>query len=153
MPTQTSLNYSFSSASNRFPGVGVGREVGRLVYDILTLLELQCRLLAIDLKQGATRSVSAIGMICLAVALLIGAMSVGLAAIGIGLMVVFQWPLWGALLAAAGIGIFAFGIIFYIAVQLLNGALGVLKRSRDEFIRNMQTMKNSLAGEDESFVH
>lgn len=127
---------------DRAPDVArVGGDIGELVEDVSTLVELQFRLLAIDLKATARSAAGPLGMVLFGAVLLLGCIPVLLAGIAWLLVEQAGWSIAAALLTTAG-GAAALAIAAAVAGGLLLRRSGAsLERSRCELRENIRWIK------------
>lgn len=126
------------------PTEGVRHGLAGLLHDVMTLAELQLKLLAVDAKEASGRAV-------LPVALLGGAAVFALSALPLLLVALAQllrdqagWPPAAATATAVVIGLIVAGVLAAVGAIRLRRVLDPLARSRDEFERNVTWLKNAL---------
>jgi len=112
--------------------------------DVMTLAELQAKLAAIDLRDGVARAVLPAGIVAVSLALMLSASTVLLA--GIGMLVATALHLdagWGLLFAGL-IGLVLGGAGAMLAAGRLPGSFENLRRSHEEFTRNLSWIRTVL---------
>jgi hypothetical protein len=142
MVDQTKVNGSSRRAEA--PPRAIARSTGELLEDLLTLAELQLRLLVVDVRQGVVRLAIAAGAIVAGAILLLGCIPVALAATALCLVETtsltlpqaFGLSLVGGIVLAGGL---AAGGIMY-----LRRRLDILERSRAEWRENAQWFRSAL---------
>jgi hypothetical protein len=137
---QAKMNDSQNNSRDAFPPQAVAHNVNELKHDLLTLLQLQWKLLGADLRQcvGGMRVtgillVGAVGLSLGAVVVLLLAIAAAFAALG--------WPLALALAASGILGLTAAAGLTWFAWNCFRAATDVLKRSREELGRNVESLK------------
>jgi hypothetical protein len=124
-------------------GTALRGNVGDFVHDVITLTELQGRLLLVDLREARTRAVRPLAFGVVAVVLLLASFPVAL----LGLAAVLDaagLATWAALLIAALIGIGVSGVLGWLAWRTIRTTVAVFKRSGDEFSQNLARIKGVL---------
>jgi len=110
-------------------------------YDVFTLAELQLQLLHTD-ATSALRSIIFPGIATAVAALLtLSCLPVMLFAVAAVIEHYGAVPHWASLLIVAASGMLAGVVISLLCVILIRNRLGVLSRSRDEFVRNIRWVK------------
>ena len=144
MSYQTTLDES-RRGKKPSPSEGVRQGVSGLLHDAITLAELQCKLLGLDLSETASRAMFPV--ICLSVGgvLALSTLPLLLVALAQGLRDGFHWPAGLATLAAVGVGLLVAGIAAAIGYVKLRTAFAPLNRSRDELTHNIGWLKESLS--------
>ena len=152
MVDQTTVNGRNGSgagdAVNPQPGptVGdVGSHATELAHDVITLVELQFKLLYVDVRDVVTRATGGVVLLAAMVALLLGCVPVMLAAVSELLVATLQWgrPLaYGLVAGTTAIGAVVVGVITVRRVRL---ACAVLTRSHAELLKNLEFLKSLAA--------
>lgn len=145
MPYQAELN-------GRRTGDASVREVtshfSGLAYDLITLTELQARLVYLDVREAGQRS--AVSFVCLVVMMVFTVSAIPVMLLGISeLLVEFaEWHRAGAYLFVGGVAaIGAFGGGF-VAAQRLKRISGAFSRSHQELQENLEFVKRLVRGPD-----
>jgi hypothetical protein len=112
--------------------------------DLISLAELQAQLLQVDAKEAASRIVTPIVLFVVAGALALGTIPVVLLLVASAL-VAAGLSYWLSLLIAAIIGIAAAAGAGVAGWKMVRSPLAVFQRSREEFNRNVQWLKHTLA--------
>jgi hypothetical protein len=126
------------------PPRAIARSTGELIEDLLTLAELQLRLLVLDVRQGLLRLAIATGAVVAGAVLLLGCVPIAIAATALCLVETtpltlaqaFGVSLLGGVLLAGGLA--ATGIVY------VRRRLDILKRSRAEWRENAQWFRSAL---------
>ncbi len=125
---------------------GLARDVGSFANDVLTLAELQAQLLAADVQECRQRVlVPSLVLLC-GLALGLACFPIALVTLALGLVLFLETSLFTALLivvVAAAIGSALLCIFGWIHVRQ---RAAVLRRSRDELVRNLSWIKRVVAG-------
>lgn len=133
-----------SPATNGHPVNGFVGGIADFASNVTTLAELQARLTALDLKESTERAAWPLVAILVAVILAIASVPVALLGIAELLPLVFRISAGTAKLITAG---FTFVIAVLIAVAFWNAmtrSFEPLRRSREEFTRNLAWLKTVL---------
>lgn len=134
-----------TQVDNRANGAAeFGENVSGLAHDVTSLVELQVRLLAVDLRDAKRRSGPAIGLVLGGVVLLLGCVPVLLFAAAHTLIEFAGWPASGAYALAALAGLVLGALLGYVGWKKLMNAAGTLARSRDELSETLQWLKRAL---------
>jgi hypothetical protein len=150
MVDQTTMNGrnggGAAESQQPMPSVGdVGSHATELAHDAITLIELQFKLLYVDIRDVTTRATGGVVLLAAMVALLLGCVPVLLLAAGEGLITAFQWsrPLSYAVVAGstAVVGVVA-GLV---TVRRLQRVVSVLARSHSELLKNLEFLKSLAA--------
>jgi hypothetical protein len=142
MVDQTKVNGS--ARRGEAPPRAIARSTGELLEDLLTLAELQLRLLVLDVRQGLVRLAIAAGAVVAGAVLLLGCVPIAIAATALCLVETtsltlaqaFGLSLLAAVLLAAGLA--ATGIVY------VRRRLDILERSRHEWRENAQWFRSAL---------
>lgn len=140
MPYQTPL----SPESRESPSAGVRNGVSGLLHDVLTLAELQFKLLSLDAQVAAGRAV--VPTVLLGAAGVFAASALPLLLLAFAQLLRDQagWPPALATLMAVAVGLVVAGILAVIGYLGLRRCLNPLARSREEFNRNVTWLKSTL---------
>ncbi len=126
------------------PATGVGRNLAGLMHDLITLGELQCQLVVVDLRDARTQSIVPLLMILGGLLFAMGTIPVILLGIG--------WALVNLVGVSEGMAFLSVSLIA-LAIALstawwgwkkLNAAVAVVKRSQRELRENVRWIKKSL---------
>lgn len=142
MPYQTTMNPNGKSIST--PAEGVRRGATGLLHDVMTLAELQLKLLSVDAKAATGRAVFPIILIGAAAVFAASALPLLLVALAQLLRYQAEWPAALATVTAVMVGLAiaaGLGIFGYLG---LKRCLEPMARSREEFERNVTWLKNAL---------
>ena len=138
MADQTTMNGRGQKA-----GTALRSNVGDFVHDILTLSELQGRLLLVDAQQARDRAIRPAVLGAVAAVLLLASFPVALFGVA-ELLTLAGLPTWAALLISAGIGIVVSGLLGWLAWRAIRSTFQVFDRSREEFSQNLTWIKSAL---------
>ena len=148
MPYQTPLTSPPEAARDgaRTPssGEGVRQGVAGLLHDVMTLGELQLKLLGVDLKETTGRAVLPLVLLTVAAVLSLATLPLLLVALAQGLRDGLGWPAALATLASIGVGLLFAGLLALVAYLKIRTAFNPLARSGQEFSRNMASLKAAL---------
>jgi len=118
--------------------------MSRLAYDLLTLAELQFKLLRLDLSQSARRAVVVFGLISFSAVLILCASILLLAGLSYELARAYELSM-AASLSIVGGSVLLLGVIVGAMAMTFSRPLGnVFKHSGEELRRNVETIKNGL---------
>lgn len=123
----------------------VTRNVADLAHDVITLAELQCRLLGADLREGAGKSRMPAVMLVTAPILALAALPVILFGCARGLMMATGWSEAAALVTVGGGALLLAGVLGWIGWSRLRSATRILSRSKREFTENLHWIKTALS--------
>lgn len=126
------------------PADGVKRGLAGVLHDVTTLAELQLKLLAVDAKESAGRGVVPVALLGAAAVFALSALPLLLVAFAQLLRDQAGWPAAAATLTAVLAGLVIAGVLGAVGAMRLRRMLEPLERSRDEFNRNVEWLKNTL---------
>jgi hypothetical protein len=129
--------------SNGRSSRGVFGNAAEFVHDLMTLTELQVKLLVLDMKEGSRHAMLPLALILFGGCLALGCFPVLLAALGFGL-VAAGLSYWLSFLIAGIVGLAISGGAAYGGFRLLKKQAAVLRRSQAEFDRNVRWVKSAL---------
>jgi len=119
---------------------GASRHASAVLHDAITLAELQCQLLSADYRESKRRFTTAAVAMLLGVLLLIAALPVALLALADVLV-----SAGFSAAAAHGLAALAATVVASVAAligwRLARSAFAVFARSRDEFVKNLETLR------------
>lgn len=141
MVDQTKMNGRHNETS---PAAGVGRNLADLSHDLLTLAELQGRLLMVDFAEGKSNSIVPLILIVVGCLLALGALPVFLLAFGWMLVNLAGMSEHAAFFVVSIAAIVLAGAAVWGGYRMLTSALAVLSRSRQELHENLQWIKTAL---------
>jgi hypothetical protein len=139
MPYQTPLKDGRES-----PAAGVRHGVSGLLHDVITLAELQFKLLAVDAQAATSRAIVPVALLGGAAVFAASALPLLLLALAQVLRDQAGWPPALATLAAVGVGLVVAGCLGLFGYLGLRRCLSPLARSRDEFNQNVTWLKSVL---------
>jgi len=120
----------------------VTTHISSLAYDLITLAELQAKLLYVDAREAGSRSAaSAVSLAAMAV---LGLSSIPVLLFGLAELLV-QYAHWGrgvSCLVVAGVGVLIAGIAGFLCIQRLRTVLSVFSRSHQELYANLEFVKS-----------
>jgi len=113
-----------------------------LAYDLITLAELQTKLLYADVREAGSRS--AASAVSLAAMMVIGLGAVPVVLFGIAelLMNYAHWDRGVACLVVAGLAAVVAGVAGFLCVQRLRTVLAIFGRSNQELYANLEFVKS-----------
>jgi len=123
---------------------GVRDGVGDLMYDVVSLAELQTQLLAVDARESVQRAQSPLIMFGIGAVLGLGSIPVLLLALGQAFVYFFQWHEALAYLISGLIGAAIAGVLMWLAYRGIGDVIGVFKRSQTELAENIRWIKYAL---------
>lgn len=131
------------------PAASVIENLAEFGNDIATLAELQAQLAAIDMKESAGRALVPVVLVALALVVMLGSVPIllfgGAALLAPQLGINNDWMALGAALLIVGFAaLLLFGLIGVVAALRIGPSFSSLKRSQEEFIRNMNWVKTVL---------
>jgi len=133
--------------SNTDPGSRLQRNMAWLVHDVIELVELQLRLVGVDVSEGAKESRVPIILIIGGACLFLGTAPVLLAGLALFLASALEWSIAASLCVVALIGVVVAAAMAFVGYRSTRKALGLLHRSRDELAANLQWIKKSLVSD------
>jgi hypothetical protein len=151
--TVSQANGNGRSVPINAPASAVVRNLAEFGNDAATLAELQAKLAAIDMKEAGGRAAIPAGALAASLALLLGAIPVGL--FGVADLIADHFrirPGWALLMTAGGAALIAL-IVGAVAGLRLGKSFEVFRRSRDELTRNLAWIKTVLANSGRMPTH
>ena len=145
MVRQTPVNGAAPEASGEPPFASVGdvsSHATDLVYDVITLIELQFKLLYVDVREVLSRATGGVVLLAALVAVVLGCVPVLLVAMAELLVMHAGWGRPGAyflIAGAAGLVAIAVGLV---TVRRLRSVGAVLARSHAELLKNLEFAKS-----------
>jgi uncharacterized membrane protein YqjE len=141
MANQASVNLDGSAVNQPEGVVGNITEFGN---DVMTLVELQAQLAALDFKEAMSRATVPLILIVVGAALLLASLPVALMGIAWLLASAFSLSIgWAALLTAV-VTAAVTAIVAFVALRRLLGALDSFRHSREELARNIAWIRTVL---------
>jgi uncharacterized membrane protein YqjE len=145
MADQATVNGGAQARTGAPFGEGVLSSLAGFGGDVTNLVELQARLAALDLRDATQRATMPAGLVAGGLMLLLGSIPVALLGIAELLVVGFRMQRAWALILTAGVAI-AIGVLSaLIGLPRLKSSFESLRRSREEFVRNVAWVKTILA--------
>lgn len=125
-------------------GEGVVGSITGFTNDVFSLVELQAKLAAVDLKESSLRALYPSVIVGVALTVILAGMAVGLLGIAKLLGRVFTISEDWALILTAGTAIgLATGVIL-VSLRQITHSMQPIRRSQDELIRNLSWLKTVL---------
>jgi len=125
-------------------GVGVVGSITDFGNDVTTLIELQAKLTALDLKESKDHLIFPLSLAVVAVVVVLGAVPVALLGVADLLATALNVaPGWSRLLIA-GLTLAVAGVIGFLSVKEIGRSLEPLRRSREELARNLAWLRTVL---------
>ncbi len=129
---------------HRFPPAAVANNIGSLFGDILSLAELQMKLLKRDAAETVQRTYFAAGLLAIGALLLLACLPIAMLTIALLLREFTQLTLGQSLSIVLGSGLVAaFGAAAYGWFKLKRVG-NIFRRSEEEFTRNVEWLKKSM---------
>lgn len=122
----------------------LARDVGEFAHDVFTLAELQAQLFVTDVRECSQRAFMPGLVLLIGVALGLACFPIALVALALALVQVFEASYAAGFLIAAIAGAVSSAVLSVIGWLLVRGRLAVLRRSRDELLRNLRWIKKVL---------
>ncbi len=122
----------------------VKRGMGDVVHDVLALTELQAELFRLDAREAVTRLVAPIVLLAAAGAIALGTIPVLVLLLAKVLVAAASLPQWLAMLIAVLVGFAVAAVVGFAGWHLLRAPFRAFQRSRDEFRRNLEWLKNTM---------
>ena len=144
MVNQTQVNGSRMGA--------VRHNLAGLAHDAITLTELQCQLLAIDLRDMRRAGISAGMQIVAGAVLALACLPILLIALSQCLVEFADWTNTAAY-SVVGAGTLAIAIVLlWMGARMFSNSLKSMERSREEFAETLRWLKSSLRAEERTAV-
>lgn len=145
MSHQTTMNGQHNGAS---PTSGVGSNLAGLTHDLMTLGELQCQLIGVDLREVLSKSIVPAMVIVGSILLGLGTMPVILLGIGWSLVNLAGFSIGVTFLIVSLIALILAASATWWGLTRLIHALGTLQRSQSELAENLRWVKRALLQQD-----
>lgn len=142
MVDQTTMN-------GRGRAARLGRNVSDYAHDVVTLAELQLRLLAVDLRDGSRAAGPAGALIVAGFLAALGSIPLLFVAFALALAEFAGWPYSVGFAVSAAAGMVAGGAAAYFGWKKLLAAGKNLGRSKAEFVQTLKWIKESLRPSEE----
>jgi hypothetical protein len=130
----------------------VKNRVAALTSDLITLTELQARLLYLDLREAGSKSAASLVALGALIPLTLGAVLVMLIGIGEGVAYALDWHRWAAYLSVGAVVALAAAVAGWYAFKRLTRVATVLSRSQQEFQANLEFVKSLFPGSDDPSI-
>jgi hypothetical protein len=127
------------------PAAVFARNFSDCARDIVSLAELQSRLLSLDLKQVVRQAAVPAALAGTALAVLLGSVPIMLMTIAYALVDVAGWSRWAAFLLATVIGLILGSGLAAGAYAIFRNSFNALDRSRKELADNLRWLKEALS--------
>jgi uncharacterized membrane protein YqjE len=122
----------------------VAGSVSGLTHDVIELAELQTQLFMLDLKKSTQKTRTCLILAVVAVCLLLASLPVALVALAALLVEQLEWSQAASLGVATLVGLVLAGIFAGAAYGIVRSGLISIRRSKDEFNRNIAWIKSTL---------
>jgi len=132
-------------------GDGVVSNLADLINDFATLGELQAELAAVDIKESAARAVFPVVVAVSALALVVASLPVILLGVAHVLSRAVNLQLGWAILLTGLAALVAGGLLALVYYKRVTTSLEPLRRSREEFIRNLSWVRTVLVYSGRSY--
>ena len=125
-------------------GRAFGRGVSGVVQDVVELSSLQAQLTAVDIREASSRAM--VPLLCLIGSSLIAVCSLPLILLGVGEALIshFGWSETTAYLTTAAVALLIAAGCGWIGWIKLRAAVSILKRSRQELLENVNSIRETL---------
>ena len=133
-----------TNGRTELPPRAVARNTAELLYDAVTLAELQGKLAVIDLREGTAALLTPVASLCLGIAIAIGCVPVALTALALLLKEITTLSLAACFGISLAVGLFAAVVLTIVAFGVVKGGLHMFDRSQSEWERNRQWFKDTL---------
>ena len=143
MVAQTSVVDRTNGADNS-PPRAMARNTGELLADAMTLVELQSKLLLLDVQADVRKLITPLVLILIGAVLGFACLPVALTALALGVSAATEMELWVAFSISLMVGLAIAGILLGAGVWYLLHGLTFLARSRNEWNQNVRWFKNLL---------
>lgn len=137
---------SKQNGTSRFPPSAVAKSAGGVLQDVMTLVELQLKLLQVDARRAVNGMLLPGVLLLVAGCLLLGCLAVLLISLGFGLAALGM-PTWLGMLLATVIGLAVTGGMTFYALMRMKKITGEFETSKEEFDRNIRWIKSVLKRE------
>jgi uncharacterized membrane protein YqjE len=126
------------------PARSMGRSVRQLGSDVITLMELQAALFQVDVREWIQSFIRPLIALVAGAIILLATAPLALASLGYLLAAKTELPLWGAMMAAAGIGLAMAFLSAGTGVWLLKRDRRIFHRFSTELRKNVHWLKETL---------
>lgn len=150
MPGQTTLNTPPANGAPAKPATTmetVTHHASSLAHDLITLAELQVKLLFIDFREAVSRSAASAVALSAMLALILSALSVFLLGIGEVLVEYADWNRSWSLLTVGGVAVLVAAAFGWICFKRIQKVATVLSRSHQELQANLEFVKSLVEGQ------
>ena len=141
---------SQTNGSTQSPPKAVAKNMGEVLHDLVSLLELQIELFKIDVRDAFKRLAIPVALLLLAAVVAIGTIPVALLCVAAAIAAGGGLPYWLAALIATLLGFGAAAALALTGRRMWLTFLRPFDRSRDEFQRNLKWIKRVLARREET---
>ncbi len=124
---------------------GLARDVGAFANDVLTLTELQSQLLVADMRECSRRVLVPSLVLCGGLALGLACFPIALVTVALGLVEFLNTSHFTAFLIVVIAGAIGSALLCIVGWIQVRQRAAVLRRSRDELVRNLRWIKRVLA--------
>lgn len=135
---------SETNGSSKSPTKAVARSLGELAHDAVTLADLQVELLKTELRNEVGGTVKSVLLLVFAVVVILGCVPVLLMSLAYALVELADFSQALSLLIATLVGLVIAGSLAALGWRKLRNDSITLQRSRDEFSRNVDWIKQVL---------
>ncbi|MCG6156448.1 phage holin family protein [Rubinisphaera margarita] len=129
------------------PGGRLQRNMAWLVHDVIELVELQLRLVGVDVSEGAKESRVPVILIIGGACLFLGTAPVLMGGLALFLASALEWSIAASLCVVALLGAVVAAVMAFTGYRSARKALGLLHRSRDELTANLHWIKKTLVSD------
>jgi hypothetical protein len=126
------------------PPRAVARSAGELIQDIVTLAELQGKLVMIDAHEGVSTMLASVAVLVVGLACAFSCIPVALATLALVLVETTQLTAAQAFGIALGVGLVLAALMIGGAILALRGRSGIFARSQAEWRQNVKWAKDAI---------
>lgn len=126
------------------PAKKLGRNVSGYAHDVVTLLELQLRLLAVDLREGSQAAGLGVAAMAAGVLAALGAIPLVFVTIALALVELADWSYTASFGTSALLGMIFGAVAAYFGWRRLLSAGKTFGRSKSEAVETLRWIKDSL---------
>ena len=142
--TENPGSVSTESKPRRLPPENVARSIGGMFSDLLSLTELQMKLLKRDSSEAVQRTYVSIAILVVGLLILFACLPVGMLAIVYSLHEFGNLTMAMSLIIVVAAGLFLGVVLASIAYFKLKKVGNIFHRSQTEFSKNVDWLKNSM---------
>jgi len=130
-------------------GKNLGRNVSSFAHDLVTLFELQFRLLAVDLRDASQSAGLASGLVVVGILAALGTIPLVFVTLALALVEFAHWSQTAAFALVSVIGLATGAVLAFVGWKKLLAAGTTLGQSKAEVLQTLQWIKESLRPKEE----